>query len=97
MNASDVIILEGILVFHDQRVRNLMNLKIFVDTGLIFLVSFSYHGHHDYHISYPASFICAFSMVDFNVMLLQYRMCSILTCLVVPNLCLIIIEGMFCS
>jgi len=34
VNASDVIILEGILVFHDQRVRNLMNMKIFVDTGL---------------------------------------------------------------
>lgn len=34
MNASDVIILEGILVFHDQRVRNLMNMKIFVDTGM---------------------------------------------------------------
>ncbi|KAL2523205.1 Uridine kinase-like protein 1 [Forsythia ovata] len=33
VNASDVIILEGILVFHDQRVRNLMNMKIFVDTG----------------------------------------------------------------
>ncbi|KAF5192274.1 Uridine kinase [Thalictrum thalictroides] len=32
VNASDVIILEGILVFHDQRVRNLMNMKIFVDT-----------------------------------------------------------------
>lgn len=38
VNASDVIILEGILVFHDQRVRNLMNMKIFVDTGLISLV-----------------------------------------------------------
>ena len=35
VNASDVIILEGILVFHDPRVRNLMNMKIFVDTGLI--------------------------------------------------------------
>ena len=35
VNASDVIILEGILVFHDQRVRNLMDMKIFVDTGLI--------------------------------------------------------------
>lgn len=34
VNASDVIILEGILVFHDQHVRNLMNMKIFVDTGL---------------------------------------------------------------
>ena len=34
VNASDVIILEGILVFHDQRVRNLMNMKIFVDAGL---------------------------------------------------------------
>lgn len=33
VNASDVIILEGILVFHDPRVRNLMNMKIFVDTG----------------------------------------------------------------
>ncbi|KAM1009227.1 hypothetical protein ACFX13_045526 [Malus domestica] len=32
VNASDVIILEGILVFHDQHVRNLMNIKIFVDT-----------------------------------------------------------------
>ncbi|KAL8139962.1 hypothetical protein V2J09_005983 [Rumex salicifolius] len=32
VNASDVIILEGILIFHDQRVRNLMNMKIFVDT-----------------------------------------------------------------
>ncbi|KAL2246848.1 uridine kinase-like protein 1, chloroplastic [Sesamum indicum] len=32
VNASDVIILEGILVFHDQRVRNMMNMKIFVDT-----------------------------------------------------------------
>ena len=37
VNASDVIILEGILVFHDQRVRDLMNMKIFVDTGLILL------------------------------------------------------------
>jgi uridine kinase len=35
VNASDVIIVEGILVFHDQHVRNLMNMKIFVDTGLI--------------------------------------------------------------
>ena len=33
VNASDVIILEGILVFHDQRVRDLMDMKIFVDTG----------------------------------------------------------------
>ncbi|GAU33336.1 hypothetical protein TSUD_166010 [Trifolium subterraneum] len=32
VNASDVIILEGILVFHDQGVRDLMNMKIFVDT-----------------------------------------------------------------
>ncbi|XP_072971632.1 uridine/cytidine kinase UKL1, chloroplastic-like isoform X2 [Typha angustifolia] len=31
VNASDVIILEGILVFHDQRVRDLMDMKIFVD------------------------------------------------------------------
>jgi uridine kinase len=32
VNASDVIILEGILVFHDQKVRDLMDMKIFVDT-----------------------------------------------------------------
>ncbi|KAF7838182.1 uridine kinase-like protein 1, chloroplastic [Senna tora] len=32
VNASDVIILEGILVLHEQRVRDMMNMKIFVDT-----------------------------------------------------------------
>lgn len=32
VNPSDVIILEGILVFHEPRVRDLMNMKIFVDT-----------------------------------------------------------------
>ncbi|EMS58080.1 Uridine kinase-like protein 3 [Triticum urartu] len=32
VNPSDVIILEGILLFHDSRVRDLMNMKIFVDT-----------------------------------------------------------------
>ncbi|KAF8409786.1 hypothetical protein HHK36_005865 [Tetracentron sinense] len=32
VNPSDVILLEGILVFHDPRVRELMNMKIFVDT-----------------------------------------------------------------
>ncbi|CAL9051332.1 unnamed protein product [Musa banksii] len=32
VNPSDVIILEGILVFHDPRVREMMNMKIFVDT-----------------------------------------------------------------
>ncbi|XP_021675919.2 uridine kinase-like protein 3 isoform X3 [Hevea brasiliensis] len=32
VNPSDVIILEGILVFHDPCVRDLMNMKIFVDT-----------------------------------------------------------------
>ncbi|KAG6530138.1 hypothetical protein ZIOFF_012360 [Zingiber officinale] len=31
VNTSDVIILEGILVFHDPRVREMMNMKIFVD------------------------------------------------------------------
>ena len=40
VNASDVIILEGILVFHDQRVRDLMNMKIFVDTG-VYTLAFS--------------------------------------------------------
>lgn len=34
VNPSDVIILEGILIFHDPRVRDLMNMKIFVDAGL---------------------------------------------------------------
>jgi hypothetical protein len=33
VNPSDVIIMEGILLFHDSRVRDLMNMKIFVDTG----------------------------------------------------------------
>lgn len=33
VNTSDVIILEGILVFHDPRVREMMNMKIFVDAG----------------------------------------------------------------
>ncbi|KAJ6860553.1 uridine kinase-like protein 5 [Populus alba x Populus x berolinensis] len=33
VNPSDIIILEGILVLHDPRVRDLMNMKIFVDTG----------------------------------------------------------------
>ncbi|KAD3641122.1 hypothetical protein E3N88_30346 [Mikania micrantha] len=32
VNPSDVIILEGILVLHDERVRDLMNIKIFVDS-----------------------------------------------------------------
>lgn len=32
-NAADVIIMEGILVFHEPRVRNMFNMKIFVDTG----------------------------------------------------------------
>ncbi|XP_043693515.1 uridine kinase-like protein 3 [Telopea speciosissima] len=32
VNPSDVIILEGILLFHDTRVRELMKMKIFVDT-----------------------------------------------------------------
>lgn len=32
VNPSDVILLEGILVFHDPRVRDMMNMKIFVDT-----------------------------------------------------------------
>ncbi|XP_061337593.1 uridine kinase-like protein 4 [Gastrolobium bilobum] len=32
VNPADVIILEGILIFHDPRVRALMSMKIFVDT-----------------------------------------------------------------
>ncbi|KAH7292703.1 hypothetical protein KP509_29G081900 [Ceratopteris richardii] len=32
VNVADVVILEGILIFHDPRVRALMNMKIFVDT-----------------------------------------------------------------
>ncbi|KAF3327700.1 Uridine kinase-like 3 isoform 3 [Carex littledalei] len=38
VNASDVIILEGILAFHDQRVRDLLDMKIFVDTGISFVL-----------------------------------------------------------
>lgn len=37
VNPSDVILLEGILLFHDPRVRGLMNMKIFVDTGQSFI------------------------------------------------------------
>ncbi|CAN8301769.1 unnamed protein product [Cochlearia groenlandica] len=37
VNPSDVILLEGILLFHDPRVRELMNMKIFVDTGQSFI------------------------------------------------------------
>ncbi|KAF9603116.1 hypothetical protein IFM89_033841 [Coptis chinensis] len=33
VNPTDIIILEGILVLHEPRVRDLMNMKIFVDTG----------------------------------------------------------------
>ncbi|CAN0904064.1 Pentatricopeptide repeat-containing protein GUN1, chloroplastic [Linum grandiflorum] len=32
VNPADIVILEGILVLHDDRVRDLMNMKIFVDT-----------------------------------------------------------------
>ncbi len=32
INPGDVIILEGILVLHDPRIRNLLDIKIFVDT-----------------------------------------------------------------
>lgn len=39
VNPADIIILEGILVLHDPRVRDLMNLKIFVDTGAFLLNS----------------------------------------------------------
>lgn len=33
VNPSDVIILDGILILHDPRVREIMNMKIFVDSG----------------------------------------------------------------
>lgn len=39
VNPADVIILEGILVFHDPRIRALMNMKIFVDTGPLLFCS----------------------------------------------------------
>ncbi|CAI0456423.1 unnamed protein product [Linum tenue] len=32
VNPADIVILEGILVLHDERVRDLLNMKIFVDT-----------------------------------------------------------------
>jgi len=47
VNASEVIILEGILVFHEPRVRDMMNMKIFVDAGLLifqFCLSFQVVG-----------------------------------------------------
>lgn len=37
VNPPDIIILEGILVLHDPRVRDLMSMKIFVDTGYLYL------------------------------------------------------------
>lgn len=42
VNPSDVIILEGILVLHDPHVRDLMNMKIFVDTGSFLTIYFSF-------------------------------------------------------
>lgn len=33
VNPADVVIMEGILVFHDPTVRSHFNMKIFVDTG----------------------------------------------------------------
>lgn len=33
VNPSDVIILDGILILHDPRLRDFMNMKIFVDSG----------------------------------------------------------------
>ena len=42
VNPSDVIILEGMLIFHDIRVRDLMNMKIFVDTVIQVPSPFSY-------------------------------------------------------
>ena len=33
VNPADVVIIEGILVFHDTTVRSHFNMKIFVDTG----------------------------------------------------------------
>eukprot|EP00898_Chlorokybus_atmophyticus_P008298 jgi/Chlat1/846/Chrsp104S01186 len=32
LNPGDVVILEGILVFHDPKVRDILNMKVFVDT-----------------------------------------------------------------
>jgi len=40
--------MEGILVFHEQRVRNMMNMKIFVDAGLLllhFIYRFKFFSH----------------------------------------------------
>ncbi|KAF3777099.1 Uridine kinase-like protein 4 [Nymphaea thermarum] len=42
VNPADVIILEGILILHDPRVRELMNMKIFVDTGPLLLFDIEY-------------------------------------------------------
>lgn len=32
MYGADVLIFEGILAFHDERIKNLMDMKVFVDT-----------------------------------------------------------------
>jgi hypothetical protein len=44
VNAADVVIMEGILVFHDPRLRAAMNMKIFVDTGLCTYYSLQFFG-----------------------------------------------------
>lgn len=43
VNPSDVIIIEGILVLHDHRVRDIMSMKIFVDTGSFYCLWFLDH------------------------------------------------------
>lgn len=51
VNPCDVIILEGILILHDSRVRDLMNMKIFVDTGFFsFFLFLSMDSHPELSI-----------------------------------------------
>lgn len=67
VNASDVIILEGILVFHDQGVRDLMNMKIFVDTGLI---------HFYFHVNNTLQW-CVMSCANILIVYKYSKVCEI--------------------
>jgi uridine kinase len=58
VNAADVIIMEGILVFHDSRVRDLMNMKIFVDTGSAFDVLLLHIHICEIYQSFNSFWIC---------------------------------------
>ncbi|KAJ0751408.1 putative transferase [Helianthus annuus] len=59
VNPSDVIILEGILIFHDPRVRDMLNMKIFVDTGSFFYsLSLVFHAYGFKFFSSDLASVC---------------------------------------